>query len=88
MSAQQPPLTVSDVEAVLKKIEFQPRPRKSGSSHQDWVPRAGTYRGKFRKVQVDPPKAPSSKDLIRSMAHQAGLTMKEFYRLYWELKGR
>lgn len=77
MSAQHPPLTVAQVEEALKRLGFEPRPKKSGTSHQDWVPRDKSAR--FRKVTVDPPKAPFTQDLIKSMARQAGVTKKQFY---------
>jgi hypothetical protein len=62
--------------ALLRLLGFEERPRKSGSSHQDFVRQA---RGKFCKVTVDCPKAPFDQFLISSMANQAGLTKKEFY---------
>lgn len=33
----------------------------------------------FRKVTLDPPKAPFTDFLIQSMARQAGVTVREFY---------
>jgi predicted RNA binding protein YcfA (HicA-like mRNA interferase family) len=80
MSSQHPPLTCDQFKAILAKLGFQPRPRKSGSSHEDWV---ATYNGRFYKVTVDCPKAPFSHDLIRSMAHQAGVTRKIIYDIHF-----
>jgi hypothetical protein len=80
MSGQHPPLTCSQFETILKQLGFAARAMKSGTSHQDWI---GTVGGKFRKVTVDPPKAPFSHDLIHSMAHQAGVTTKHIYDLHF-----
>jgi hypothetical protein len=80
MSGHHPPLSCSDFKAILKKLGFEPRPKKSGTSHEDWV---GTVAGVFRKVTVDCPKAPFSQDLISSMAKQAGVNKKEIYRLHF-----
>jgi len=57
-------------------LGFQQKPKKSGTSHDDYV---GNFRNRFRKVTVDCPKAPFGHFLISSMASQAGLTRKEFY---------
>jgi predicted RNA binding protein YcfA (HicA-like mRNA interferase family) len=81
MSSHHPPLTCDQFKAVLSKLGFVRRPKKSGTSHEDWV---ATINGQFRKVTVDCPKAPFSPDLISSMAKQAGVTKKEIYRLHFE----
>ncbi|MBE0454851.1 MAG: type II toxin-antitoxin system HicA family toxin [Roseovarius sp.] len=73
--ARKPPLTCKEVKQILKKLGFEPRPRK-GTSHEQWVRNTG---GAFHKVTVDCPKAPFSPDLISSMAKQAGLSVKQFY---------
>lgn len=80
MSGHHPPLTCAQFKAVLSKLGFQPRAKKSGTSHEDWV---ATIDGRFRKVTVDCPKAPFSQDLIGSMAHQAGVTKKTIYNLHF-----
>lgn len=77
MSSQHPPLTCEQVKQLLKNLNFKERPKRAGTSHQDWV--ADKFRGKFRKVTIDCPKAPFSQDLIKWMALQAGVTKKEFY---------
>lgn len=77
MSKEHPPLTCADVKRLLKNLGFQPRAKKAGTSHEDWV--ANHFRGEFRKVTVDCNSAPFTQDLIRWMAKQAGLTKKEFY---------
>lgn len=77
MSGHYPPLTAKDVVKALLMLGFEYRkPTGGGSSHDHYV---GTFRGKFRKVTVDEPKAPFSQDLISSMAKQAGLSKKELY---------
>lgn len=77
MSGHHPPLEARDVVRALLMLGFTLRQRTGGgSSHDHYV---GTFRGSFRKVTVDEPKAPFSHDLIRSMAKQAGLSKKELY---------
>jgi predicted RNA binding protein YcfA (HicA-like mRNA interferase family) len=75
MSGHHPPLTCAQVKAILKALGFEPRPQK-GTSHEHWVKRTG---GQFFKVTVDCPKQPFGHDLIRYMARQAGVTVREFY---------
>lgn len=60
-------------------LGFGPRNKKSGTTHEDWVPL--DPKAPFHKVTVDCPKAPFSQDLISSMAKQAGLNKKAFYAL-------
>lgn len=77
MSGHHPPLTADEVVKALVMLGFVYRkPSGGGSSHDHYV---GTFRGKFRKVTVDKPKAPFSHDLIKSMAKQAGLSKAELY---------
>lgn len=76
MGSKLPPLDCRQVKAVLRKLGFEPRPRK-GTSHEQWV--KIDEKGNFFKVTVDCPKQPFSQDLIASMAKQAGLTKKKFY---------
>jgi hypothetical protein len=76
VSGHNPPLTCKQVKDALKTLGFELRPAKSGTSHEHYV---GTFRGKFRKVTVDCPKAPFGHDLIGAMANQGGLTKKELY---------
>lgn len=75
MSGQHPPLTCSQVKAILKILGFEPRPQK-GTSHEHWVKREN---GDFLKVTVDYPKSPFGHDLIRYMARQAGISVNQFY---------
>lgn len=77
MSGHHPPLSAKEVVKALLMLGFVYRkPTGGGSSHDHYV---GEFRGKFRKVTVDEPKAPFSHDLIRSMAKQAGLSKAELY---------
>lgn len=76
MSGQYPPLEYRQVVHGLKKLGFSPRPRKS-TSHEQWVKETA---GGFWKVTVDEPKSPFGPDLVRSMAAQAGVSKKEFYK--------
>jgi len=80
MSAQRPPLTCEQFKAVLSKLGFTKRDKRSGTSHEDWV---ATIDGVFRKVTVDCPKAPFSPDLIASMARQAGVNKKVIYEVHF-----
>jgi predicted RNA binding protein YcfA (HicA-like mRNA interferase family) len=70
------PLTCKEVKRILKNLGFKPRPKK-GTSHEQWVREDPPP---FRKVTVDCPKSPFSKILISSMAKQAGVSKKEFYK--------
>ena len=79
MSGIHPPLTCADVKIILANLGFYPRLQK-GTSHEQWVPKAGIFRGSFRKVTLDCPKAPFGQDLIAAMARQAGVSKKEFYK--------
>ena len=76
MSSEHPPLTDRQVVTALLFLGFEFRKASSGTSHDSYV---GKFRGQFRKVTVDCPKAPFGQDLICSMARQAGLTKKELY---------
>ena len=81
MSGEYPPLTCKDVKKILLHLGFSPRPQK-GTSHEQWVKEEN---GRLFKVTVDCPKAPFSQFLIKTMAKQAGLTKKEFYRIFKQL---
>ncbi|OAI28477.1 MULTISPECIES: type II toxin-antitoxin system HicA family toxin [Methylomonas] len=75
MSGHHPPLSCAQVKSILKKLGFEPQPQK-GTSHEHWKKREN---GQLFKVTVDCPKQPFSHDLIRYMARQAGVTVKQFY---------
>jgi predicted RNA binding protein YcfA (HicA-like mRNA interferase family) len=74
---RKPPLTCKQVKKGLKKLGFEARPQK-GTSHEHWIKDVD---GKRFKVTVDCPKAPFSKELIASMARQAGVSKNRFYEV-------
>lgn len=76
MSGRNPPLTCREVKKGLKELGFSPRPQK-GTSHEQWVKEEN---GHLYKVTVDCPKQPFSHDLIKSMASQAGVSKRAFYK--------
>lgn len=69
------PLEAREVERILRNLGFYHRDSKS--SHDQWVPVDPA--APFRKVTVDKPKAPFGHILVKSMARQAGVSVKEFY---------
>ena len=71
------PLSAADIERGLKALGFEERPKK-GTSHTQW---AGQINGHFRKVTVDAHHEPFSDDLTKSMANQAGISVKQFYEV-------
>lgn len=73
MSRWKKPLTTKEVKRILKNLGFVYR--NTEGSHENWV-----KDNPFRKVTVDPPKAPFSHILISFMASQAGVTVKQFYQ--------
>ncbi len=75
MSGQYPPLTCREVKRGLKKLGFEPRTQKG--SHEQWIKDVSGHR---YKVTVDCPKEPFTGDLISSMASQAGISKKDFYK--------
>jgi predicted RNA binding protein YcfA (HicA-like mRNA interferase family) len=81
MSGEYPPLTCKDVKKILAHLGFIPRHTK-GTSHEQWVKEEN---GRLYKVTVDCPKAPFSQTLIKSMAEQAGVKKKDFYRIFKQL---
>lgn len=81
MSGEYPPLTCKDVKMILAYLVFVARPQK-GTSHEQWVKEEN---GKFYKVTVDCPKSPFSQTLIKSMAEQAELKKKDFYRIFKQI---
>lgn len=81
MSGEYPPLTCKDVKRILAYLGFISRPTK-GTSHEQWVKEEN---GRLYKVTVDCPNAPFSQTLIKSMAEQAGVKKKDFYRIFKQL---
>ena len=72
-----PQLTAADVEKGLKSAGFNPEP-KTGTSHVQWTYRT---RSVYKRVTVSAHLAPFSKDLIALMAHQAGMSVNQFYEI-------
>ncbi len=79
MSGRYPLLDQSQVEKILKRLNFEPKPQK-GSSHTQWV---GYTKKQRRIVTVDRlkkgKKEKYSHELLKKMIDQSGLTKKEFY---------
>ena len=69
------PLKCTEVKTILKNLGFAYR--NTEGSHENWIK---DVPGKRLKVTVDCPKAPFSDWLIGSMARQAGVSVKEFYK--------
>lgn len=76
MSAQHPPVTCKEFKSVLKSLGFEPASAGS-TSHEQWK---GKHAGKRRLVTVDCPKAPFTRDLLRRMLEQLGMSKAEFYQ--------
>jgi predicted RNA binding protein YcfA (HicA-like mRNA interferase family) len=74
LTGRHPPLTCREVKAALKVLGFV-HDRTVGS-HEHYT---AMFRGRFRLVTVDCPKAPFSQMLIGNMANQAGLKKSELY---------
>lgn len=70
-----PQLKYAEVVSGLKKLGFEKRKNKS-TAHEQWV-----CGNPFRKVTVDKHMAPFSVELVKSMANQANVSVKEFCRL-------
>ncbi|MCT8350015.1 type II toxin-antitoxin system HicA family toxin [Photorhabdus temperata] len=71
------PLKYAEVIKGLTALGFEMKPKK-GTSHEQWIKK--TEGGKWL-VTVDKHHAPFSRDLIKSMAKQAGISTKEFHSL-------
>ncbi len=70
------PLTYKEVSRALKRLGFTMKP-KGSTAHEQWI--RVDERGKF-VVTVDKHISPFDKALIKSMARQAGLSTKEFFK--------
>jgi len=80
MSGEYPPITCKELKAILAYMGFAFETQKG--TDEQWV----LVKDKRKyKVTVDCPKAPFSQTLIKSMAEQAGLKKKDFYRIYKQL---
>ncbi|HAV1768690.1 type II toxin-antitoxin system HicA family toxin [Enterobacter hormaechei] len=71
------PLKYDEVIRGLKALGFEMKP-KTGTSHEQWVK---VSNGKKQLVTVDKHHAPFSRDLIKSMARQAGMNDRKFHAL-------
>jgi|CXWL01.1.fsa_nt_gi predicted RNA binding protein YcfA (HicA-like mRNA interferase family) len=80
MSGENPPITCKELKYILTYLGFSFDTQKS--SHEQWVLIKDNRK---YKVTVDCPKAPFSQDLIKSMAAQAGVKKKDFYRILKQL---
>lgn len=70
------PLTYKEVTSALKRLGFEMKP-KTATAHEQWI--RVDERGKFL-VTVDKHISPFDQTLIKSMARQAGLSTKDFFR--------
>lgn len=74
MSRWKRPLTAKEVRRILTALGFQHRSTTGG--HEQWV-RAEP--APFRKVTLSAHTEPFVDTLVRYMANQAGVTVREFY---------
>lgn len=74
MSRWKRPLTAREVRVILKNLGFNHRNTEDG--HEQWV-RADP--APFRKVTLDAHLQPFANTLVRYMALQAGVNVREFY---------
>lgn len=74
MSRWKKPLTAREVKTIAKNLGFSHR--NTVGSHEQWVRESPPP---FRKMTIDCPKAPFSDTLIKYMALQAGVSVREFY---------
>lgn len=76
-SRRHPPLTVSEVEAILRSLGFTCT-RHLGSSHAQWELAASGPR-KRSLVTVDTAVREFWEEIIKSMIRQSGFTREQFY---------
>jgi len=80
MSGEYPPITCKELKAILAYLGFAFDTQNG--SHEQWI----LIKDKRKyKVTVDCPKAPFSQTLIKSMAEQADVKKKDFYRILKQL---
>lgn len=75
MSRWKRPLTCKEVKKILRNLGFVYR--NTEGSHENWI---RDEPGRRWKVTVDCPKQPFTDFLVKSMASQAGVSVKDFYR--------
>ncbi|PPD20847.1 MAG: hypothetical protein CTY18_03920 [Methylomonas sp.] len=80
MCGDNPSITSKELKSILTYLGFVFATQKG--SHEQWVLIKDNRK---YKVTVDCPKAPFSQDLIKSMAAQAGVKKKDFYRILKQL---
>ncbi len=71
------PLKYDEIIYGLRLLGFHMKP-KTGTSHEQWIK---VTEGKKFLVTVDKHHAPFSRDLIKSMAKQAGINDRKFHAL-------
>lgn len=71
------PLKYVEVVRALTALGFEMK-AKSGTSHEQWIRKTDTTK---HVVTVDKHHAPFSRDLIKSMARQAGVDARKFHAL-------
>lgn len=71
------PLKYDEVIRGLKHLSFEMKP-KTGTAHEQWI---AIINGKKRVVTVDKHVSPFARDLIKSMANQAGCNTRKFHAL-------
>lgn len=76
MSGHYPPITCKELKAILQSLGFTHQ--STHGSHEQWTK---VEQGRKYKVTVDCPKSPFTQTLIKSMASQAGVTKKDFYKI-------
>ena len=74
MSRWKRPLTARDVRSILKRLGFHHRDTTGG--HEQWV---RSEPMPFRKVTLSGHLQPFTNTLIRYMAAQAGVSVRDFY---------
>ena len=72
-----PPVSVKDVEAVLKALGYERRPQKA-TSHVNWVIEDASG---FRKVTVDANNAPFKDQSLVFILRQMGISKKQFFEV-------
>ena len=74
MSRWKKRLTAKEVRRIVKALGFRHQSDEGG--HEHWI---RDHPHPFRKVTISAHVAPFGHDLIRYMANQAGVSVREFY---------
>lgn len=75
MSRWKRPLKAAEVRKILRALGFEPKPLKA-TSHEQWTKRDGET---FYKVTLSAHNEPFDDFIVKSMARQAGVSVREFY---------